>query len=230
MNTAWGQATVDLVSTVFDRGTRHAVLLMRHSAREYAPDRHDLHNPLTDRGREWARRFGGALPRHLTLRGYASPPQRCMETAELVLSGHQERGGVITRHRPLEALGIFYVLDQMKMWRGLHAAGGLLPYLEAWFQGEIPPDTLMQPDAASRALLGVLAEKLNASLADAQLDVCVSHDMTLYLMRSRLLGESLSGPAVAYLDGLILFREAGDLKLRGLSGCEVSVSAAADQP
>ncbi len=223
---ACGLATARLLAGVFQRGVNHAVVLLRHSAREYSAGKHDLLNPLTPEGRDLARRLGRKIPKHLTLRGYASPPERCMETARLVLAGHRDGGGPVTRHRPLEALGVFYVLDQMKMWRGMQAAGGLVPYLEAWFDGSIPADTLMPPDVASRMLLGVLERKLDAPVDGRQLDVCVYHDITLHLMRSRLLGEPPAGSQVAYLDGLVLFREGGALKLKGVSGAEVTVSPA----
>lgn len=224
----YGSETVALVESILDRGIEHAVVLMRHSAREYVPDRHDLENPLTEEGRRHARALGERLPKHLTLRAYASPPHRCMETAELVLSGHQALGGSVTRHRPLEALGVFYALDQMKMWKGMREAGGLLPYLETWFEGAVPADAMMDPDAASQVILTVMAEKLASPVAGAQLDVCVSHDMTLYLIRSRLLGRPLGSREVRYLDGLVLFREDGRLRLADLSGEEVTVFTGRD--
>lgn len=86
----------------------------------------------------------------------------------------------------------------------------------------------MPADVASRLLLRVLAEKLRSPVAERQLDVCVSHDMTLYLMRSALLGVPLSEPDVAYLDGVVLFEEGGALKLRGLCGSEVTLSGEGD--
>ena len=109
----YGDATVSLIESVFANGVHHAVALMRHSAREFDPAVHDLTNPLTEEGRECCLRFGKALPKDLTLRGYASPAVRCLETAELILASHREAGGEVTRHRPVEALGVFYVLDQM---------------------------------------------------------------------------------------------------------------------
>ncbi len=224
---AFGAATLAMLEAVYGRGVRRAVVLMRHSAREYAPDRHDLLNPLTEEGRRWARQLGEALPKHLTVRAYASPPHRCMETAELVLAGHESGGGNVTRHRPLEALGVFYALDQMKMWQGMRSAG-MIPYLGSWFAGEVPRDALMPAAVASRLLLRVLTEKLRSPVAEHQLDVCVSHDMTLYLMRSMLLGVPLTEADVAYLDGLVLFEEAGALKLRGLSGVEMTVAEGDD--
>ncbi len=206
---AYGESTIDLLHRVLDAGVEHAVVLMRHSAREFAPDRHDLMNPLTEEGRRLARQLGGRLPKNLTLRGYASPPERCMETASLVLEGHTAEGGQATRHRPLEALGVFYALDQMKMWKGMQQAGGLVPYLQSWVSGQVPDDTMMPADIAAGLILRVLTDKLDAPVARRQLDVCVSHDMTLYLLRDRLLQEAVHGPEVAFLDGLVLYRQDG---------------------
>lgn len=203
----YGDATLELLDGVMARGVRHAVVLMRHSAREFAPGRHDLENPLTAEGRERALALGGRLPRDVTVRGYASPPERCMETAELVLEGHRRQGGAVTRHRPLEALGVFYALDQMKMWKAMRAAGGLVPFVAAWTRDEVPRDAMMPAGLAAGLLLDVLAEKLHQPVADAQVDVCVSHDMTLYLMREVLLGEPAAGPEVAFLDALVLYRD-----------------------
>ncbi|MEZ5557271.1 MAG: histidine phosphatase family protein [Pseudomonadales bacterium] len=221
---SYGEATVDLVADLTGRGIDHAVLLMRHSAREFHPDRHDLENPLTDEGRTLARALGTRLPKHMTLRGYASPPERCMETAQLVLDAHRDAGGAVTRHRPLEALGVFYALDQMKMWKGMKLAGGLVPYLERWFQGEVPSDAMMAPDLAARLVLHVLADKLAAPVASQQLDLCVSHDMTLYLLRAQLLGEPVDGPEVAFLDALALYSEDGALWMQSHHGAPRRVS------
>ena len=72
---------------------------MRHSAREYAPGKHDLLNPLTDEGRVLAKNMGEKLPKHLKLRGYASPPgEMHIETSELVSNGHESMGGEISEH------------------------------------------------------------------------------------------------------------------------------------
>jgi broad specificity phosphatase PhoE len=203
----YGAATLDLVERLGARGVRHGVVLMRHSAREFAPDRHDLENPLTEQGRELALDLGARLPKQLLLRAYASPPERCMETAALVLEGHRRAGGQTTRHRPLEALGVFYALDQMKMWKGMNAAGGLVPYLGAWIRGEVAADAMMPADVAARMVLRVLAAKLRQPVADEQIDLCVSHDMTLYLMREVLLGEPAAGPAVGFLDALVVYED-----------------------
>jgi broad specificity phosphatase PhoE len=211
-------AAYRLIDRVLAEGVDHAVVLMRHSAREFAPNRHDLANPLTEQGRVAARELGARLPKALTLRGYASPAERCMETAALILDGHAAGGGRATRHRPLEALGVFYALDQMRMWKGLSAAGGLPGYVGDWIRGAVPGDAMMPAAVAAELVLRVLAGKLRHPVADRQLDVCVSHDMTLYLLREVLLGEPANGPPVGFLDALVLYETAGGLWLRSRHG------------
>src|SRR5512139_2147999 len=156
----YGDATVRLVESALAAGARHVGLLMRHSAREFVPGRHDLENPLTDEGRVLAERMGAALPKDLVVRGYASPAERCVETAALVLRGHETGGGRVARHRPVEGLGVFYVLDHMRMFRAMQAAQGLVGFLERWFAGDAPADVMMPADLAARLVARVVTEKL----------------------------------------------------------------------
>ena len=81
-----GETTVELIEQLTNEGVEHIVLLMRHSAREYASGKHDLLNPLTDEGRGLARDMGERLPKGLVVRGYTSPAERCVETAGLIMS------------------------------------------------------------------------------------------------------------------------------------------------
>jgi broad specificity phosphatase PhoE len=206
----FGESTNALVAEIFAAGADHAAVLMRHSAREFEPGRHDLLNPLTDAGRALALQLGTALPKHVLARGYASPAERCLETAELILAGHAAAGGAVTRHRPVEALGVFYVLDQMKMFRAMSDAGGQIPFLARWFAAEIPDEVMMPPQLAATLVARVVAAKLDAPVARPQLDICVSHDMTLYLVRDRLLGLGVeSSGEVQFLDSVVFYRRDG---------------------
>jgi broad specificity phosphatase PhoE len=208
----YGASTLAMVESAWADGVDHAVLLMRHSAREFEPGRHDLENPLTDAGRALAREFGERLPKQLLARSYASPAERCLETAELVLAGHAAGGGRVTRHRPIEALGVFYVLDQMRMYRAMTDASGQAPFLARWFAGEIPGDVMMPADLAARLLLGLVVAKLDAPVARPQLDICVSHDMSLYLVRDRLLDLAVERSGeVEFLDAVMCYRRDGAL-------------------
>lgn len=225
MEREYGDSTLELIGNVLGAGADHAVVLMRHSAREFAPGVHDLENPLTAEGRELALRLGAGLPKGATVRAYASPPARCMDTAALVLEGHRAGGGAVTRHRPVEALGVFYALDQMKMWKAMSAAGGLVPFIGQWMSGTVPADAMMPPAVAAQMVLRIMAARLAEPLAASQIDFCVSHDMTLYLVREALLGEPASGPDVRFLDGIALYRQDRAYWLRSHYGQPVNVTA-----
>jgi broad specificity phosphatase PhoE len=221
----YGDSALALIERLLAEGARHVVAFMRHSAREYTPGLHDLLNPLTDEGRDLALRLGTALPKALTVRGYASPPARCMDTAALIMEGHRKAGGSATRHRPVEAFGVFYALDQMKMWKALSGAGGLPAFIEQWVAGAVPPDALIPADLATDLLLRVLAARLRDPLGDLSLDLCVSHDMSLHLLRAVVLGESAATASpVRYLDALALYRWDGRLMLASHDGKSIDIS------
>lgn len=201
-----GDGAIDLIEAVFAEGVDHAGVLLRHSAREYNQDIHDLLNQLTDEGRELCERLGAKLDKALTLRAYASPADRCVETGELILRAHRARGGDATRCRPVEGLGVFYVLDQMKAWRAMQQPGGIVGFLQTWFDGGVAGDTMMPAEIAAKLVLRIMTGKLEKPVAKPQLDLFVSHDVTLHVMRNCLLGEPADGPEVEFLDGLIAFR------------------------
>jgi broad specificity phosphatase PhoE len=205
-----GDTTVQLIEQLTNEGVDNIVLLMRHSAREYAPGKHDLLNPLTDEGRDLARDMGKRLPKGLVVRGYTSPAERCVETAGLVMSGHAAAGGQILRNRVVEALGVFYVLDQMKMFKSMNNAGGIVSFLQHWFDGGIARDIIMPADLAARLVGGVAKEKLSQSGDEPQLDILVSHDFTLYTIKDQLLKQDTNRyPNVHYLDGVAFFNRDG---------------------
>ena len=221
----YGDATLAQVEAMANEGCTHMVLLMRHSAREFNPDVHDLENPLTDEGRELSQRLGRQLPKAYTLRGYASPAGRCVETAQLCLDGHAAQGGPITRVRPAEGLGVFYVLDQMKMYRVMRDMGSLQQFVSAWSDRAIPQDALIPAQEAARILMMVVSEKLSQSVAEKQIDVCVSHDLSLYLVRDRLLSESPDQGPVEFLDALLAFRRDDRVWLQSARTNPVDITA-----
>jgi hypothetical protein len=233
----YGIATAAMVNETFVQDVQRGVLLMRHSAREFRRDIHDLENPLTDHGRGLAKKLGENLSAGISCRAYASPPHRCIETAEFVLAGvndgRQDQGLEMlaaTKVRPLEALGVFYALDQIRMWKGLRSAGGLSNYIQTWFDGEIAPDVMMRPRQAVAMVLEVMLGKLDATpleqadVGKKQLDLCVTHDMTVYTVRHGAGLESLADAPVDFLDGLLLYRDSGVLMLKSHYGNSVEVT------
>ena len=207
----FGDASARMTRAIFGEGVERGVLLMRHSAREYRRDVHDLENPLTAEGRSLAARFGASLP-DVNLRGYSSPVMRCRETGALVIeaSAAAQRGGVISKVRDIEAFGVFYALDQIRMWKGLRKSDGLADYVGQWFAGKVPQSAMMRPQRAVGMVLEVMLDKLTAPAIQAgtpQLDLCVTHDMTIFTMREGVGLEPVTGPDVRFMDGLLMYEQ-----------------------
>lgn len=200
-----------------EAGVCRILALVRHAEREFATDVHDLENPLTDAGRAAAAGFGEALPPETHVRAYASPAERCLETAALALEAHRKRGGPASRHRPVEGLGVFYILDQRKMWRAMqdHQAGNA-GFLEDWFRDRLEPDIMLPARTAAAAVMRLCATRLvRPSVDGPSLDLCVTHDMTLYLVRDRVLGlDRATAGEIPFLDGVILFEQDGEILVK----------------
>jgi broad specificity phosphatase PhoE len=196
-------------------GVHRTVAVIRHSAREFDPERHDLENPLTEHGRTCAQAFGGALPRDVFARAYASPVARCVETAALALDGHRAAGGDTGRHRTVEGLGLFYILDQMKMFRTMTSPReDEGDFMRDWFEGRMPPDIMMPPRHSAEIMVRLLVAKLEQQRGHDQptLDLCVTHDLSIYLLKDRVLGlRHEQHGQVEFLDGLVVFERESNI-------------------
>jgi broad specificity phosphatase PhoE len=96
---SWAANATQLLERIRDIDLSYPTFLMiRHSEREYPEDvREVLDAPLTDEGREGAREFGTALPLDSSsaarTRILYSPVERCVETAQYLAQGIEEREG-----------------------------------------------------------------------------------------------------------------------------------------
>ncbi len=221
-----GEGSVALVDRLVGEGVERLALITRHSAREFNRDVHDLVNPLTDEGRLLCRQMGEALPKGLHLRGYASPPERCVETAKLIIDAHAVGGGRRGTVRPVESLGVFYALDQIKMWKALQLAGGLSAFVGQWAAGEVAADAMIPARDAARLILRSTWLRLQGGQENSNVDLCVTHDMTILMLRDQWLGEPAVTHSVGFLEGLALYERAGSVWLRSTFGEPVDISTA----
>lgn len=168
------------------KGADRAALIIRHG------DRHEIlaHSikdslsvGLTEKGFCDAEEFGRSLPFFPMVRFFHSPAVRCRETAQTISIGAMSQGIVVELIQEELKLCAPYVRDD----RCLIEADRLgKDFLRSWMSGQIDPEWVygMGPSAylVVEPILSRLRENENC------LDIHVSHDWDIMLLREFILG------------------------------------------
>ena len=105
------------------------------------------------------------------------------------------------------------------------AAPGLAEYVGEWFASQTPVDALMPPEMAVKMITRVMQAKLGTEMPGKSLDLCVTHDLTIFTVRHGVGLEPVDGPTVEFLDGLVMFEKDGRTWMRSHHGGEVEIPA-----
>ncbi|MCP4753334.1 MAG: histidine phosphatase family protein [Proteobacteria bacterium] len=208
----YGISTVNTLKKLMNDGIGKLAVIMRHSARHY-----DSENPfnepflgLTEEGKKLSYKVGEKLPTGPCLRLFSSPVGRCIETAYQIEKGNMSVNGK-TRDAILDMkLTAFYVKNIIETFTAI-SEKGTLAFFREWFDGRVSSDILDPPEEAAATLVRFLVERLDET-ADSHLDICVSHDWNMYLIKEFFLGlkhEEVGD--VEYLEGVIVFRQDNSL-------------------
>jgi broad specificity phosphatase PhoE len=192
------------------RGDQRAAIMVRHAERPPLPNVVDsLGIGLTEKGMEDSLNFGRIMARFPTARVWHSPALRCIQTAEGIAQGLQENGTPVQVFQEEWSLCGPYVKETDCLLQAEKLGNR---FMREWFDGRIDPRIIDPvPDAMHMVLDPILAK-----LAQADgLDIHVSHDWDIMLLREALLGVNYEVEGwLPYLDGLI-FRRVG----RGFDAC-----------
>ena len=208
----FGLNTVNTIATLKSQGVSRMVVIMRHSARFYKPDRPSVEPflGLTEEGKEYSHRMGSKLPTDMGLRFFSSPVGRCIETAYLIDKGNTAQGGKTESNKIKPTLAAFYVKDVGQIFQGIkkHSVAG---FFREWFDGKVPENVMTNPvDAADRIkqfLISLLHET-----TDPMIDIAISHDWYMYVLKEYFLKQRLEDfGKVEYLEGAALFEKSGEL-------------------
>lgn len=207
-----GQATLDAIHELKNRGIDRMAVIVRHSARHY--DTKDWSNDplmgLTDEGKEAAYAFGENLPTDSVIRLFSSPVGRCVETASQIEKGNTSKGGKTEANRIIGRLATFFANDFLKVFEIIGAKGNA-EFFRDWFSGKVPVDVMADPEASAAILRKLLVDKRD-EMSDNHIDILVSHDWSLYLFKEYCLGLTQEDVGrVKYLEGVIVYSENGDL-------------------
>jgi hypothetical protein len=203
----YGLQTRQLVETFLADGTTRGLVVLRHSVRHYDTD-NPINEPfmgLTDEGKLLSYQWGNSLPPKKRLNFFSSFIGRCIETAYLMDKGHVAAGGVTSNNRIEPTLSPFYVRDPLRLFEEYLKKQN---FLTGWFNRAIPPDVITPPEQVATVMLDFWKKRLSDDRISDQIDVCITHDWNLYVLRWYLLGVFPEAQEnVDYLDGLIVFRD-----------------------
>ena len=84
-------------------------------------------------------------------------------------------------------------------------------FLPVWFSRKVPADIIDPPEMVAKTMMGFWKKRLVDDNVDNQIDICITHDWNLYVLRWYFLEISPgNGEKVDYLDGLIVFKDKED--------------------
>lgn len=205
-----GLETLKTLQTL-KKGVPTAVIL-RHAARYPILDlaRPELAE-ITPEGAEAAQAWGQKIDGFAQLRLFHSPVKRCRQTAECIADGAVRAGLRVVHSGPESALGVTYIRDLAEAGRLSQVHGE--HFVRMWLRGEVSPSVIMETKQVARTKIDCLMHRLDEpGRADNCLDVHVSHDWNIMVLREHMLGLRHEETGwLGYLDGLCMALDEGAL-------------------
>lgn len=205
----------ELLDTIHSLTTHRTVAaVLRHAARHPIIDpREPLAAELTTEGKRDAETFGTKITGFDRVRLFHSPVKRCQQTAEGVAAGAARAGLAVELIGPQPDLGVAYILDQVETGRMSDVHGE--NFVRLWFTNQVPVEFIERAPDIIRRKVAYIAARLGepAPAAGRRLDLHISHDWNVIILRELLLGVRHEEAGWApFLDGVAFTTEAEKLK------------------
>jgi hypothetical protein len=182
----YGHELLETIKTLPPEGK--SAVMLRHAARFPIVDpTQPTLAEITPEGAAAADDFGHRLTGFACVRLFHSPVKRCRQTAECIARGAQKAGITVEHLGPEAALGVDYILDLTEAGRltALHGEN----FVRLWHEGLIASKVIRATKQIAEAKLSYLARKLQEpATAGRRLDLHVSHDWNILVLRELLLG------------------------------------------
>jgi len=209
----YGHELLKTIKTLATDGNSAAML--RHAARFPIVDPTEpTLAEITAEGAAAAENFGRGIAGFECVRLFHSPVKRCRQTAECIARGALKAGLIVEHLGPEPALGVDYILDMTEAGRLTTLHGD--HFVRLWHDGQIDPKVIRATKQIAETKLVYLASKLQEPcLAGRRLDLHVSHDWNILVLRELLLGVLHEDAGwLNFLDGLAFSLCAGRLEAR----------------
>ena len=207
-----GNKTLALLHDLRQQGIENYTVLMRHAERPIGSPENDLLMQITEDGKRAAYEFGRRLPTDTSLRFFASPVDRCVETADFIEKGALSMGGKTESTQKMAWLYAFYIHDLLTTDRILYEMldrGEWAQFFRNWFDGKYPVEIIGDARQAAETLLNALQDLLRQSPPGG--NICVSHDINLFLIKEYYLGlRPEDHEYIQFLEGVIVYERDGE--------------------
>ncbi len=157
---------------------------------------------ITPSGAEAAEAFGRRIEGFDCLRLFHSPIKRCGQTAECIARGAQKMGMTIEMVGAQAPLGVDYIQDLVETGRLNQIHGE--HFVRLWFTRQVSKEIILHANEIAAAKLAYITERLQEpSKAGRRLDLHVSHDWNVLILRELMLGVRHEDTGwLTYLDGV----------------------------
>lgn len=184
------------------QGRKKAAIIVRHAERYPLVSVVDsMGVGLTEKGFRDALEFGRSIPFFPKARVWYSPALRCNQTAEGIANGMRERGTEVLVFQEDWNLCGPYVKETECLIQAEKLGDR---FLREWFEGRVDPGIIDPVPQALHMVLDPIVQKLDTAEG---IDVHVSHDWDIMMMREALLGVKHEAEGwLSYLDGLALLQ------------------------
>ncbi len=215
---AYGNSTLEMINQLKAEGISRMSVLIRHSARHYDHERPEREPfmVLTGKGKQYSWELGRALPEELVVSFSSSSFGRCIETAYLIDKGYVSRNGHTVNCKIEELLSPSYIKKPLEVLNTmLETRSG---FIRHWFDGSISPDIIETPEKAAREILDLLLKRLG-TLPENTINIGVSHDWNLYLLKEQIMGlKHEEVGLVEYLEGVVVYETSGQYYIKNHQG------------
>lgn len=188
---------------------RHAAAIIRHAQRHPLGSTTDPSKALlTDAGKAAAVALGGRISGFAHLRLFHSPVMRCQQTAECIAEGASSSGMRIELCGARPRLGFVCAKNEPAALTLYTEIGDA--FVTRWLSGQLPQGMMEDPSDTVSQNLAEIADALDqATPHGPRLDLHVSHDWNIMVMRELLVGVRHEEVGwLGFLDGLGLWRTA----------------------
>lgn len=216
--------TLGLVNRLFNQGIKKMSVFVRHGDRYYDPAnlRNEPFLPLTEHGKKQSYEFGLQLPSEPYYHFFSSPVIRCVETAYQIEKGCIKCGAQTQVNSILPNLGPFFIKDRSAVFSHCMAEGPEV-FFQLWLKGQISEEVMLPPKLAIREQLTQVMVGL-VEQGQLHLNVYVTHDVNLYLIRELCLGQDIEEVGrIDPLEGLVFFEQNGTVHISNHLGSPKAV-------